>query len=249
MKEPSWQWSVRGKHPAANDYIHLGQGFPLAAVFADWVKNGYHLAAPSGAHPSRLCSWRFWTRGAGSDVLVFGLVRDSSDRLGRPYPLLVMGTGPLPGWEERWDLVSLACENAWCRMEHQAAASMGRQSAPLADVRRLEAEILAIKPPMADWTGLLKERESWPGAFGAPASMSGIVEDVMEKEEVFIDLNQGRPEHGHLPLVVSSWHRFLKAHLGDMPKVVFMGGTADKTFLAVFLRPLKPADFVRLWSL
>jgi hypothetical protein len=32
------------------------------------------------------------------------------------------------------------------------------------------------------------------------------------------------------------------------PNAVFMGGTADAAHLAVFRRPLVPADFVRLWS-
>jgi len=205
--------------------------------------------APTLQSFSHLRSFRFWTRGAGKDALVCGLVRDSSDRIGRPYPFLIMGAGTLPGWEENWDLISLACERTWRQMEHHTA-SVSRQPGQVADARRLEDDIMAIKPPISQWSELSQERDSCQGVSWKPTEMAGKNLDL-SKEEVFIDLGQGH-DHDYL-ILVSLWHRFLKDHYADMlkgsmPKAVFMGGTVDKISLAVFQRPLRPADFVLLWS-
>ncbi|MEW5801056.1 MAG: hypothetical protein AB1847_03020 [bacterium] len=238
--------------------------------------------AATSSPASCVHSFRFWTRGSAKDMLVCGLVRDSSDRLGRPYPLLIMGTGPLPGWEERWDLVSLACERSWSQMEH-LAASAGGQGTPVADRRHLEDGILAIKPPRSQWSCLSQEKEACsglscdksqglscdpeqglshdqkqglshdqgqgPGLSGNPVETAGRTPDF-SKDVVLIGLDQEK-DYDCLSQI-SLWHRFLKNHHGSaggrMPKAVFMGGTVGNSSLAFFQRPLKPADFMLLWS-
>jgi len=57
-------------------------------------------------------------------ALVCGVVRDSVDRLGRPYPLLVLGTGSLREWESHWDLLPYACLPVWQRIEYLGASSL-----------------------------------------------------------------------------------------------------------------------------
>ena len=69
------------------------------------------------ATPAGICSWRFWAKGANKKALVCGVARDSSDSVGRPYPLLVVGTGPLADWEDEWELLPAACENTWNQMD------------------------------------------------------------------------------------------------------------------------------------
>src|SRR5512145_774650 len=105
----SWMWAAYGKHPAIKDYFRVGQDFPLLRVFVSWVENGYKQFTPE-RDTAMQNSWHFWARGAASDSIVCGLVKDSSDGIGRNYPLLIIGTGPLREWAENWDLLPLACE-------------------------------------------------------------------------------------------------------------------------------------------
>jgi type VI secretion system protein VasJ len=46
-----------------------------------------------------------------------GLGRDSSDSIGCPYPLLIMGEGRLKGWEKRWSQLPVQLNRTWKRME------------------------------------------------------------------------------------------------------------------------------------
>ncbi|MCP4692103.1 MAG: hypothetical protein GY859_28920, partial [Desulfobacterales bacterium] len=49
--------------------------------------------------------------------------------------------------------------------------------------------------------------------------------------------------------LAGAWHRIIKERPLPPPNAAFIGGPPDKTHLAIFNRPLTPADFVRLWSL
>jgi len=89
-----------GKHPVAMDYFHLGTSAPLVNAFGAWIENGYQKVVSPARNGLALHSWRFWARGIQKGHIACGVVRDSSDSTGRPYPLLVMGIGKLPGWEK-----------------------------------------------------------------------------------------------------------------------------------------------------
>jgi type VI secretion system protein VasJ len=261
-----WQWAAYGKHPVANDYLSLGKGLPLFQVFSDWVKNGYQGLALRRGSASPLYSWRFWIKGSKRDSLICGLVRDSSDKLGRPYPFLLMGLGPLPGWQDQWDLVPLTCERAWSQLEYTAIKAFK-------DLKQLEDEIPKIKAPLPQWTDFLEERKSlmesvtasrvpepsayqdWPqreGISDKPVlpwyfkEFSHMAPNLSERAEAFFCFD-GKLCPDHLALI-DVWHRFLKSQLSGLPNAVFIGGAADNLCSAVFRRPLLPADFVQLWS-
>lgn len=89
-------WAACGKHPAARDFFRVGQEFPMLKIFSRWVDDGYTVLARKNNNflPN---SWRFWAKGAVRDFLMCGLIKDSSDRIGRNYPLLIIGTGLLRG--------------------------------------------------------------------------------------------------------------------------------------------------------
>ena len=132
--ERRWQWLAHGKHPSARDYFKIGADFPLGRAFSEWAGKGYEGIVTKNRSVSGQASWRFWTREARRDHVVCGILRDSSDAFGRPYPLLVMGSGPVAGWDTNWDLVPFACENAWVQMEYLSAR-------PFIDLRTFEAEV------------------------------------------------------------------------------------------------------------
>jgi type VI secretion system protein VasJ len=232
----------------STDFLRVGKGFSLASGFVDWIENGYRSIAQKHrlGLPSR--SWRFWARGAGRDILACGIVKDSSDSLGRPYPLLIIGTGPLKQWEERWNLLPFSCETTWDRIEYLAAQNPR-------DFSVFERDIAYINPPIPDWSEFadrIKDiREKWANSDHNATAWSLTELERRSSEftvrgESFISL-EGLPIHKHFPLI-NLEHLVCKSQVKDIPNATFMGGTFENTCLAFFKRPLLPYDFVRLWN-
>ena len=241
--EGTWQWAAFGKHPVAKDFFRVGQFGPLAKEFSQWVDRGYQLLA--ARKKGALYSWRFWTRGPKRDALGCGVVRDCYDQLSRPYPLLIMGTGILAGWEDQWDLNPLACERTWTQMEYLFTKNF-------AGLKQLEEEVQKIPPPLPRWPELRESRRSLLEGASAPSSSWGLQEverqlaPFPQKSELYVPLDQGLfpdPSAG-----IHYLHSFFRKEEKNIPQSLFMGGTLEKALLAVFKRPLHPADFVRLWS-
>jgi hypothetical protein len=246
--EHTWGWTACGKHSAARDFFRIGQDLPLTESFSEWVENGYQVLPLSNIGTDPI-SWRFWARGVRKGTLVCGLIRDSSDSLGRLYPLLIMGSGPLRDWEDRWDLLPFACEKTWNEIEYISARIFE-------DFDILRTNIENIKPPQPRWTDFTVKREAVPGSEAIPSPHISVQNDnnldrqvrlLSDKIEGIIGLDQ-RPFHDQLA-GVSYLHKHLKLHNTVVPNAVFVGGTVKKSFLAIFRRPLLTADFVRLWSI
>ena len=70
---------------------------------------------------------------------------------------------------------------------------------------------------------------------------------MREKTELYIGLDDG-PFKDQFTRV-GFWHSLFRTHLKAIPNALFMGGTFDKAYLALFRRPLVPSDFTELWSL
>lgn len=228
-----WAWSVWGKHPAFKDYISLGAADPLCKGITDWVRNGYaQIKIEQGFR--HFFSWRFWMKGIGKENLALGILRDSSDQLGRPYPLLLMGVGSLSDWEKNWDLLPLALEDSWGEMEHLLARSYKT-------LQELEEKMHQIPSPGEEWERMREKRNL--------QNNKGLEEEVIKnlnKEAFFISLDQNFQLK---PMVlISLYHYFWKKRGASIPTSIFMGGSLAKTFLAFFCRPLLPDDFKDLWS-
>jgi type VI secretion system protein VasJ len=237
--ERRWQWAAYGKHPIAKDYFTIGQGFPLLNSFAGGMENGYQVLASKDNLAKARHSWRFWTREARRDNVVCGVIRDSSDSLGRPYPLLIIGTGPLKDWVGQWDLVPLACDNAWSLMEYISGKIFG-------DLRELEEEVQKLVPPAADWLGWARKREVF-AELEPPRldELLGLTSGLPERTECFVPVTQ-LPPRDRFELICL-YHSFVKARVEGPPNTVFTGGTDDSTYAAFFRRPLAASDFIRLW--
>ena len=237
--EPSWLWAATGKHPMASDFFLVGPSFPLMKGFSEWIDKGYKdLIKEKDVRPGPV-SWRFWARGVEKKGLAIGLLRDSSDRLGRPFPLLIMGTGPLNRWEDHWDLLPLACEGAWERMEYLS-------SQKLQDVRELEALIHKIRPPLPKWDELIARREAMKPALELESSLNNETMNLSEKREVVFRLNPVSLEDTFERVILLHFH--LKKEANIVPNALFLGGTLEGLFLAVYARPLTAGDFFQLWS-
>ncbi len=121
--------------------------------FSDWVEKGYKKLAIKRNTSYELLSWRFWTKEFHKDVIVCGLIRDSSDSIGRPYPLLIMGEGPLKDWQDHLDLLPFACEKPWSQLEYIS-------SQMFKDLKKLTAEIYNIQPPYPEWSEFNIKKEN-----------------------------------------------------------------------------------------
>jgi type VI secretion system protein VasJ len=243
-----WEWSASGKHPVAMDYFQLGDIAPLTQAFAAWIEKGYQKLLAQNHAGRKFHSWRFWARGIRKGHIACGVGRDSTDSAGRPYPLLIMGTGTLPGWEENWDLLTFLFEGIWSQIEYLA-------SRPLADLKQLESEISRINMPNEDWSALAAQGLSTAGpghgndqnghtsTFG---TIEGAAEALLMSNEFLVSID---PHHnGDASSLVGFWNRALKSRTNIVPNAVFMGGIPEQTYLALFTRSLNSSDFERLWS-
>jgi type VI secretion system protein VasJ len=244
-----WLWFATGKHPAAGDYFRVGGDFPMAKSLAKWMTAGYSSVSSQGFSVSALKAWRFWASGPSRGQICGGILRDSSDKFGRPYPLLMAGTGPLQGWEEAWDLVPMVLEKSWQKMERLATRSFGQ-------LQEVEDELLGFSPPSPEWARCRAERDE---IILNKTAMSGGGQTALEElksrhvppareTELIIPVNETL--HLDPTAVLSHWQMVLKGDKdGTTPNAVFLGGLQEKSFLVFFRRALVPGDFHKLWSL
>lgn len=225
-----WTWGAKGKHPVAKDYIAIGIQTPLLNAFSDWVESGY---ARTEHNRFIQYSWRFWARGLKKGELICGLIRDSHDSYGRPYPFLIMGSGNLAGWEERWEMLPYALEETWSSLEYFSTRKATDYSA-------LENELQRMPYPV------MKEHSQIPEKFlsNTMAELRKINHE--NKAELIVAINS--PESIDPADTIALWHTSLKASLSWLPNTVFVGGTPQKTFMAVYQRSLLAGDFIQLWS-
>jgi len=231
------------------DYFQLGHVEPLAQAFAAWIESGYQKLLAKNNAGRKFHSWRFWARGIRKGHIACGVGRDSSDSAGRPYPLLIMGTGTLPGWEENWGLLTFLFEGIWSQIEYLA-------SRPLADLKQLESEISRINLPIEDWSALATrglhtdrpghdhDQNGHTSTFGA---IGGAAEALLICNEFLVSIDSHHD--GDASSLVGFWNRALKSRMDIVPNAVFMGGIPEQTYLALFTRSLNSSDFKRLWSL
>jgi type VI secretion system protein VasJ len=244
----SWRWAACGKHPAARDFINVGEDFPLMRIFSDWVVKGYEgLVAQKIAYKDHV-SWRFWAREAMGEALICGLLKDSSDSIGRRFPLLIIGTGSLGEWEDHWDLLPLSFENTWDQMEHIASQRSE-------NIKKLASDVRNLRPPRTGWIELKATRDQI--ADSEMKSSARLYDENFEeynngaavllgKSESFIPLEHTTCRDQNA--LIAYWHFTLKCKKQSLPSASFMGGTLGNAYLAFFQRPLVSEDFIHLWT-
>jgi type VI secretion system protein VasJ len=242
-----WRFAAFGKHPWAKDYIRLGSATPLLEGIADWVDKGYAGVEGKKKGMTDAASWRFWLKGFGPGALVCGIVRDSADRLGRPYPLLVLGTGSLPEWEGHWDLLPYACLPVWERIEYLGAQRYE-------EIGRLESAIRGLHPPVPKWMDFSGRRDREAAVPGTGSGTAGPDPASDPKGDGaasgegsrFFRLDGGFGKDPFPEAV--GWQTRLRRDDAEAPNAVFFGGTLSRAYLGVFRKRLAAPDFVRIWN-
>ena len=243
-----WTWTAYGKHPIAGDYFKLDSDCPLFAAFFNWIEKGYQMLSSKSSKTLSTYSWRFWTRGLDEHDLACGIMKDSSDSIGRPYPFLMLGHGRFEGWGAHWELLPLALVETWEQMEHLSI----RRSI---DLRDLEIGVGRLKPPSSDWSTIMqhKPKPGYCDSLDQGTIHCEFMNAIKDAEDY------GEKDHFYLPLdnistdAPFAWTDrslgFLKDLTKGVPNTVFIGGIPERTYLAVFKRPLVPRDFVQLWTI
>jgi type VI secretion system protein VasJ len=231
-----WHWTAVGKHPSAKDYIRVGATSPLLEAVAQWSDSGYRALNIGKTDQTVYHSWRFWLKGLKKGTLVCGLGRDSSDSIGRPYPLVIMGEGTLAGWEKQWSMLPVRLEATWNRMEFVA-------SHRFEDALAMEAEVKQLKGPDAN-AGLVKKPAP---ALEGPGLDLDTCRQALAKDGIgMMTLNQ--TDSAQSEQLMQYCHRIMEGCCTEIPRGVFMGGTPRQTYLTIIQHPLGVEDFVRLWS-
>jgi len=215
-----WTWGAAGKHPIVKDYISLGQETPLLHVFSRWVEEGYHKVNKDTTHRS----WRFFAKGMKRAELSCGLLRNSHDGVGRPFPFIILGSGPLEGWEPRWEILPLAFDTLWERMEYLCAKRVF-------DLTELKKDIERLPNPS------LPEEGQFVVESGSelPQQQDGILSIPLK--------GTGDPREEIIQCLM-----LFKSSSHHIPDAVFIGGPAEQSFLVIFTRSLNMADFKKLWA-
>ena len=213
------------------------------------MEKGYKTLVSNDMTDREPVAWRFWARGTEKDHIVCGVLRDSSDSLGRPYPLLIIGNGYLKDWGKYWDLLPFAVEKPWSRIEYLSTHMFN-------GFNKLEVEFEKIGAPHPEWSDFnskrkeLMESEPTLNYNVLPRDLNEVenkVSILSDKTEGFIYLNKNR-NYDQFALI-SYLHIFLKMHNKSVPNAVFMGGTFEHTYLDFLKRPLITDDFIHLWSI
>ncbi len=232
----SWQWMARGKHPGLKDYFSLGASSPLLTAICDWIEKGYRGLTERVDPAGRCMAWRFWVGGHKPGAIVCGIVRDSSDSVGRPYPLMILGMGNLQGWEKSWQALPLSFEKTWVQME-AIATRLTR------DLKELQGDVSHLASPQVQPLG----RVSMAGAHRDDGSLNSLAGGPGDTEDtVFIPITGLTP--GEEALDIRALMLQVSAAYSGIPKAVFLGGHPACPMAAIFRRPLQPHDFTRLWT-
>lgn len=233
-----WQWTLWGKHPAVGDFISHGLAAPVEQAIAAWIENGYARLTDEKILALQPRAWRFWTQSAGNHQIACGIISNSGDRLGRPFPLLIMGTGKLTEWERHWEYLPIGLEHMWRRMEALTASRADRYTA-------LKQALDKIQPPDLNWSELLKKYD--------PTALP-------ETDRLFLnEIGQtgDSTANGHQVVALGEdsvadavrWHQKIKTRNSNIPTALFMGGALESPHMVVFRRALSPADFHYLWTI
>jgi len=241
----NWHWAACGKHPLAADYFRLNVTTPLQQAFESWVAEGFAaLPEKAGAH-HEICSWRFWSKGGKKGCLACGLLKASSDRMGRPYPLLMVGEGYIGGWEEKWAHLPHFLKAGWHQMEDIASRRFD-------DLSGFEKALRSLKSSLHEWPAEFRNKAATGEGLAPEAVAAGgginfaALEPPGDAGRWMIKLDQR-----HLADEDTAPQR-LGGQLAKqgvvLPNALFIGGSPKQQFLVVFNRSLQTRDFVHLWS-
>jgi type VI secretion system protein VasJ len=222
-----------GKHPAFPDYIRVNTALPLVNALAAWMDEGMQSGAADFKKTGGIHSFRFWTRGIHRQSLILGIVKDSSDSLGRIYPLLITGQVFMKDMRRQWHAVFDHFGQVFRTFEEITASRYDR-------FKEFETALSEIRLPEIH-NNCFHESSGFSNSLAA-WSLKSVPDDVMILSvPVFLKKYQLQSDN-------CSAQRKGVARI-EPPKAVFIGGLPERPITAIYQRPLRTNDFCRLFDL
>ena len=235
------QVAAHGKHPAFNDYFSLNMDFPMASALASWVEKGTGLKKTHDN--SSIHAFRFWVRGIKKGELIFGVIRDSSDNMGRVYPLIIMAKVFVKDWEKRWNYILSGFETIFRTFEDITASRYENfREFETRMARVVSRELARVKDSGMEWQydyKTLDERSRLPGIMLAWFNENSVNKAMTIQVAALSNGFASNTSHGK-PQGVSGNKK-------EIPGAVFLGGLPDSPCLSIFSRPLRAEDFTNLF--
>jgi type VI secretion system protein VasJ len=231
-----WRFAALGKHPGAGDYIFLGDDFPLAGAMAVWLGKACDRGEVDPEQMDPAAGVAFWSRGGADGHPACGLLAPSWDSMGRSYPLLVLGVGPLDGWTDRWDMLPVALSPTWQGMRDIACSRKGATEY----LRRKVEELL---PPHDDWlvhSATRRDRlEREADRLPRPAVNDGAKQSLLRRGVLPLQTRHNRGED-----VIWLWHAALKKWADGIfhPEGALLWWNDARVRLLLLRRAIVPAD-------
>jgi type VI secretion system protein VasJ len=228
-----WEWHAQGKHPAAADFITLGRQCPMSQGLAAWIARSFPRTGSGGAPAGGGRRWQFWIGGSSMHALACGYLAESADSLGRPYPLLLLGRGSLPGWRDCWSGLPTALSKSWAAMDKIVRAGSGslgdlKQAVAAVPAPTVPRELDAVRACSTDSEWRFSEHQAPCGSAIRVEIAGCLPEDGANFSALWLARHAGRRA---------------------VPTAVFIGRCGESTALWLYARPLAPEDFLEMWSL
>nr|WP_319490564.1 type VI secretion system-associated protein TagF [uncultured Desulfobacter sp.] len=223
--------SAFGKHPAFDDFFSIQVESPITRALVAWIEKavGQH---PPAHQKATSCSYRFWTKGIKNYDLTLGLVRDSSDRMGRPYPLLITAGVAIKNWQKTWQDIFSIFEPVFRTFEASAA---GRHD----DFKSFETELRNINVQRVNAPGKTVDK--------LPHSILAFYKQDGKENRLSLPVSKLLAAFENTGVKPDTWGFFKK--YPPIPGAVFLGGVPDMPMIHMFNRPLRAQDFNRLFEL
>lgn len=241
-----WKWALFGKSPMAADFLKLGTPSPLMLSFSNWIEKGFESLSPADRKAEDFI-WKFWAKGPNKE-LVCGLFKPSRDRLGRHYPLLLIGSGNHAVLNKHWGLIPGALNNTWKYME-----SLAQTTTP--GVFELQQALKTIPPPLKKFDELIAVCEPFwnakihpntrPGPFEYMNKLNNI-EKLARLDRFSMDMDIGEQVDPMIPVL--KLMRLLAIRSKHAPQVVFWGNRSKDSRLLYLKRALCIDDFYSVWT-
>jgi type VI secretion system ImpM family protein len=222
-----------GKHPAFSDYIRVNTALSMVNALVSWVDAGMKSGETDLIKFGGIHSFRFWTRGGHKKTLMAGIVKSSSDSMGRTYPLLITGQVAMTDFHRQWHRVFDLFGEVFRTFEEMGASRYDR-------FKEFETALSEVRLPDIH-NNCCGESSEFSHCLATWALKSGADDTLILPVPVF--LKQFQPLTDDDSVQRRGIPRF------EPPKAVFIGGLPEKPITAIYQRPLRTNDFCRLFDL
>ena len=233
IADTNYQFTISafGKHPAFDDFFSIQVASPIPRALVAWIEKAV-VQHPPAHQKATSCSYRFWTKGIKNYDLTLGLVRDSSDRMGRPYPLLITAGVAIKNWQKTWQDIFSVFEPVFRTFEASAA---GRHD----DFKSFETALQNINGQRVNAPGKTVDK--------LPHSILAFYKQDGKKNRLSLPVSKLLAAFENTGVKPDTWGFFKKNP--PIPGAVFLGGMPDMPMIHMFNRPLRAQDFNRLFEL